>query len=171
MTKRTADDSTNNTFAKKASNKANKSETNNSNRHRPLALNSPKQRQGSYFEQQALMFLQQQGLTLIAQNWQQSKVGELDLVMLESGQSWSTLVFIEVRQRLRSNFGDAALSVTKSKQRKVIKTAKYFLQQYPNYANYDCRFDVIAYDVKQINNLKADYQPEWLMGAFIAAAW
>ncbi|MGP4953474.1 YraN family protein, partial [Psychrobacter sp. T6-1] len=49
---------------------------------RPLQLSSPKQRQGGYFEQQACSFLQIQGLTLIAQNWQQPKVGELDLVMI-----------------------------------------------------------------------------------------
>lgn len=92
------------------------------------------------------------------QNWQQPKVGELDLVMIESGQAWSTLVFIEVRQRQRSCFGDAALSVTAGKQRKIIKTAKYFLQQYSEYGHYDCRFDVIAYDVvrrtSSVNNVK-----------------
>lgn len=115
--------------------------------HRPLALTSPKQRQGSRFEQQACQFLQRQGLVLVAQNWQQPKVGELDLVMLDKGAVWSTLVFIEVRQRRRSNFGDAALSVTKAKQRKIIKTAKYFLQQHPQYADCDCRFDVIAYNL------------------------
>ena len=166
------------------------------NGHRPLTLTSPKQRQGSVFEQQACQFLQQQGLELIAQNWQQPKIGELDLVMLETGQAWSTLVFIEVRQRLRSSFGDAALSVTKAKQRKIIKTAKYFLQQYPEYAHFECRFDVIAYDIERSmsrtakhdnynennhneNNRKdyptehstAGYQPEWLLGAFIATAW
>ncbi|WP_350562651.1 YraN family protein [Psychrobacter sp. CAL346-MNA-CIBAN-0220] len=152
-----------------------------SNRHRPLILTSPKQRQGSYFEKQALMFLQNQGLILIAQNWQQPKVGELDLVMLETGQAWSTVVFIEVRQRRRSSFGDAALSVTKAKQRKIIKTTKYFLQHYPEYANYDCRFDVIAYNiarstasmdsVETADDTKPPYRPEWLVGAFIAKAW
>ena len=166
------------------------------NGHRPLALTSPKQRQGSLFEQRACQFLQQQGLELIAQNWQQPKIGELDLVMLETGQTWSTLVFIEVRQRLRSSFGDAALSVTKAKQRKIIKTAKYFLQQYPEYAHFECRFDVIAYNVersmsKVANNDKSNNdknnndndndnitehltvacQPEWLSGAFMATAW
>ncbi|WP_440455134.1 YraN family protein [Psychrobacter sp. ASPA161_9] len=159
------------------------------NGHRPLALTSPKQRQGSLFEQQACQFLQQQGLVLIAQNWQQPKIGELDLVMLEIGQTWSTLVFIEVRQRLRSSFGDAALSVTKAKQRKIIKTAKYFLQQHSEYAHFECRFDVIAYNIERstsniANNDKnnndknniaehstASYQPEWLSGAFMATAW
>lgn len=142
--------------------------------HKTLILTSPTQRQGSLFEQQACEFLQRQGLRLLAQNWQQPKIGELDLIMLEMGRAWSTLVFIEVRQRQRSVFGDAALSVTPSKQRKLIKTAKYFLQQHPEYAHYDCRFDVIAYNTTDKMPLKEqlpDNQPEWLQGAFIANAW
>ena len=152
---------------------------------KPLMLTSPKQRQGSYFEQQACEFLQGQGLILIAQNWQQTKVGELDLVMLEKGQAWSTLVFVEVRQRQQSHFGDAALSVTAAKQRKIIKAARHFLQQNPQYHKYECRFDVIAYNTmnkknKNEANITLDNQPnqrleinqpEWLQGAFIASAW
>ena len=152
---------------------------------KPLTLTSPKQRQGSRFEQRACEFLQAQGLILIAQNWQQPKVGELDLVMLENGQAWSTLVFIEVRQRQRSDFGDAALSVTASKQRKIIKAARYFLQQNQKYKDYECRFDVIAYNTSNNNNKNEPdvtlgtqpnqrleiNQPEWLQGAFIASAW
>ena len=146
--------------------------------NKPLTLTSPTQRQGSRFEQQACAFLQAQGLILIAQNWQQPKVGELDLIMLERGQAWSILVFIEVRQRQRSGFGDAALSVTKSKQYKIIKAARYFLQQHPEYNDYECRFDVIAYDTNTKNNSRdvkettsKNTQPEWLQGAFIASAW
>ncbi|WP_296210274.1 YraN family protein [Psychrobacter sp. UBA3480] len=142
--------------------------------HKPLILTSPKQRQGSRFEQQACEYLQAQGLRLVAQNWQQPKVGELDLVMIETGSAWSTLVFVEVRQRKFSNYGDAALSVTTSKQRKVIKTAQSFLQQYPEYAHYDCRFDVIAYNTMSKSNSRneqLDNQPEWIQNAFIASAW
>ncbi|WP_423813058.1 YraN family protein [Psychrobacter sp. 219-2-C] len=146
--------------------------------NKPLTLTSPTQRQGSRFEQQACAFLQAQGLILVAQNWQQPKVGELDLIMLEKGQAWSILVFIEVRQRQRSGFGDAALSVTKSKQYKIIKAARYFLQQHPEYNDYECRFDVIAYDTNTKNNSRdvkettsKNTQPEWLQGAFIASAW
>jgi len=142
--------------------------------HKPLILTSPKQRQGSRFEQQACEYLQAQGLRLVAQNWQQPKVGELDLVMIETGSAWSTLVFIEVRQRKSSNYGDAALSVTVSKQRKVITTAHSFLQQHPEYAHYDCRFDVIAYNTMSKSNSRneqLDHQPEWIQNAFIDSAW
>ncbi len=146
---------------------------------RALQLSSPKQRQGGYFEQQACLFLQAKGLTLIAQNWQQPKVGELDLVMLEAGVAWPVLVFVEVRQRKRSGFGDAATSVTQAKQKKIIKAAKCFLQQYPKYADYDCRFDVLAYNGSTLNpalsdnkeSRNTDPSPEWLVGAFVAAAW
>ena len=142
--------------------------------HKPLILTSPKQRQGSRFEQQACEYLQAQGLRLVAQNWQQPKIGELDLIMIEAGPAWSTLVFIEVRQRKQSGFGDAAISITASKQRKVIKTAQIFLQQHPEYADYDCRFDVIAYNTSGSILLKdsaSDTQPEWIKGAFVARAW
>ncbi|MBB3107874.1 putative endonuclease [Psychrobacter luti] len=145
---------------------------------KPLTLTSPTQRQGSRFEQQACEFLQAQGLILVAQNWQQPKVGELDLIMIEKGRAWSTLVFIEVRQRQRSGFGDAALSVTKNKQNKIIKAARYFLQQHPEYSEYDCRFDVVAYDTNTKNStsdikemLPENIHSEWLQGAFIASAW
>ena len=149
--------------------------------HKPLVATSPTQRQGNYFEQLACTYLQQQGLTVVAQNWQQPKVGELDLVMIESGSAWSTLVFVEVRQRKRSNFGDAALSVTTRKQAKIIKTAQYFLQQHPEYADFECRFDVVAFNINKaitaaievdtMNEKKSDCRPEWLAGAFVAKAW
>ena len=155
--------------------------------NKPLILSSPKQRQGGHYERQACQYLQTKGLVLIAQNWHQPKVGELDLVMLEKGVAWSTLVFIEVRQRRLSGFGDAALSVTTAKQNKIIKTAKYFLQQHPQYANHDCRFDVVAYNIKKrptkisTSNLNTQQNcdekseqsvlPEWVVGAFVAKAW
>lgn len=144
---------------------------------RPLPLTAPKQRQGQHFETQALHFLQQQGLTLVAQNWQQPKIGEIDLIMIEQGRAWPVLVFVEVRQRARSQFGDASMSVTKAKQRKLIKAARYFLQQQPQYADYECRFDVVTYDdTRQIDHDSqtpphALNKPTWIPSAFMANAW
>lgn len=152
--------------------KINNSKINISNCHsEPLALTSPKQRQGSHFEQLACEYLQAEGLLLLAKNWYQPKVGELDLVMLEVADKWSTLVFIEVRQRKRSSFGNAALSITTAKQRKIIKTAQYYLSKHPEYADCECRFDVVAYDVDQAKGRVDTCPPEWLIGAFVAQAW
>ena len=131
---------------------------------KPLSLTSPTQRQGGHFEQMASQYLQAQGLTVLYQNWQQAKVGELDLVMLQAGKAWDTLVCVEVRQRqavsVRGGFGDALMSITPAKQLKIIKAARYCLKQHTEYAQCECRFDVIAYE-------DASQLPEWVKAAFI----
>ena len=70
-----------------------------------------------------------------------------------------TLIFIEVKYRKSANFGTAQEMVSKSKQQKIINTANIFLEQNPQYQNYECRFDVIA-----INNNDI----EWIKSAFNA---
>lgn len=131
-----------------------------------MQLVSPTQQSGATFEALACEFLQHQGLTLIAQNWQQPKVGEIDLIMMSQNENdgLATLVFIEVRKRRASSFGNAAMSISPAKQEKLAKTAQYFLQQHPQFANCDCRFDVVAFD----GNNKV---PDWIVGAFLAQAW
>jgi putative endonuclease len=67
---------------------------------------------GQAAESRAEAFLKTQGLTLVARNWR-CRFGEIDLVM----QDGSTLVFVEVRLRSRSDFGGAAASVTPPSRR------------------------------------------------------
>lgn len=112
----------------------------------PSLLSSPKQRHGGGYEKIAADFLQQQGLSIIAQNWQQPNIGEIDLILLHPGPVWDTVVFAEVRKRKVSHYGDALMSITKAKQRKLIKTARFFLRQQPEYAQLECRFDVVAFN-------------------------
>lgn len=137
----------------------------------PDLLSSPKQRHGGGYEKIAAKFLQQHGLSIIAENWHQPNVGEIDLILLHPGQVWNTLVFVEVRKRKVSNYGDAQMSITKTKQRKLIKTAKFFLRQNPKYAHMDCRFDVVAFNETFESAEKKSIAPEWVQGAFIANAW
>ncbi|MBN6713049.1 YraN family protein [Pseudomonas capsici] len=89
----------------------------------------------------ALLYLQQQGLRPITQNWS-CKRGELDLVMLDG----DTVVFVEVRYRRHSGWGGAMESVDFRKQEKLITAAQLFLQQESQWADHPCRFDVIAVD-------------------------
>lgn len=130
----------------------------------PLKLASPTQKSGAAFEAIACQFLQDNGLTLITQNWQQPKVGEIDLIMQDQSLAWPTLIFVEVRKRRASNFGNAALSVSPAKQKKLIKTARYFLQSQPKFVNFDCRFDVVTFDGQ-------DMTPNWIVAAFLAEAY
>ena len=94
---------------------------------------------GAAAEEQALQYLLQRGLTLVARNFRRP-FGELDLIM----QDQSTLVFVEVRSRASQRFGGAAASISSSKQRRMQLAALAFLQTYKRAPA--CRFDVIAID-------------------------
>ncbi len=63
-----------------------------------------------------------------------------------------------MRYRKNHYHGGAAASVDIRKQKKIIVTAHYFLQQYPHYTN--ARFDVIAIqgESQQINWIKDAFQ-------------
>jgi putative endonuclease len=116
---------------------------------------APKASSGAQAEQRAAEFLQQQGLVIREKNYR-CKAGEIDLIM----QQGDTLIFTEVRLRNHRLFADAAESVTIAKQRKIIKTAQYYLQQNKLTDKINCRFDVIAFS----NNER----PEWIKDAFTA---
>lgn len=94
--------------------------------------------QGQEAEQQACEFLQRQGLRSITRNYR-CRIGEIDLIM----QSHDCLVFVEVRFRRYSEFGGAAASVDRRKQRRLLATAQLYLQQHKA-SNRPCRFDVVA---------------------------
>lgn len=98
-----------------------------------------KQLEGDAGEDQALRFLQEQGLKLVERNFS-CKGGEIDLVM----QDGRGLVFVEVRKRANNGYGGAAASVTSRKQARLVIAAQTFLQRYKMPP--PCRFDVIAID-------------------------
>jgi putative endonuclease len=68
-------------------------------------------------------------------------------------------VFVEVRSRSHTLYGSPLESVTRTKQRKILKTATYFLKQRNWLTKFDCRFDVIG--ISQQNF-------EWIKHAFTA---
>jgi len=113
---------------------------------------------GAIFEQRACAELQRAGLKLLDRNYT-TRYGEIDLVMLDR----DTVVFVEVRHRLTNSHGNAAATVTASKQIKLIQTAGLWLSSHPRHANHPCRFDVVSYD-GPAELAKA----QWLKNAFEA---
>lgn len=113
---------------------------------------------GDGFEQRACAELERAGLKLLARNYT-TRHGELDLVMREG----ATVVFVEVRYRRSASHGDAATSVTASKQGKLILAAQLWLAAHPQHARATCRFDVVSYD-----GPPDAIQHAWLRGAFEA---
>ena len=109
--------------------------------------------QGRHFEYKAKQFLQQQGLQFISRNVSFS-VGEIDLVMKDQN-IW---VFVEVRFRRHDKFGNALMSVTLSKRKKLLAAAKLWLLKHnENIETALCRFDICATTGNQF---------EWLPNAF-----
>ena len=112
---------------------------------------------GQAAENQALEFLQGQGLKLLTRNWR-CKGGELDLVMLDA----DTVVFVEVRYRLHASFGGALGSIDGRKQKRLVLAASLVLQKEPRWAAQPCRFDVVALQ----GSHHAGRPLQWLKNAF-----
>jgi putative endonuclease len=114
---------------------------------------------GAAAESLAAENLQARGLEVLARNLR-CKGGELDLVCLDGG----VLAVVEVRQRGRTDFGGAAGSVTRRKQRKLIRAARYFLQRQPAWRAHAMRFDVLA-----LEGIPGEHRIVWIKDAFRAA--
>jgi putative endonuclease len=94
---------------------------------------------GQQAEAWAERHLCEHGLEVLARNWR-CREGELDLVMLDG----DTVVFAEVRYRTHRQWGGALGSIDSRKQARVITAAQRFLLKEPAWADYPCRFDIIA---------------------------
>lgn len=73
---------------------------------------------------------------IIKRNYRK-KCGEIDIV----AQKEETLIFVEVKTRKNDEYGAPCEFVTRPKQEKIIKTAKFFITE--NNIDANVRFDVI----------------------------
>jgi putative endonuclease len=92
---------------------------------------------GAVIEAEVEKWLSARGLVPVTRN-SHAKGGEIDLIMRDG----DTLVFIEVRYRASSRFGSALESVTATKQRRLIKAARFYLAHHG--LSCSCRFDVVG---------------------------
>ncbi|MCW8922318.1 MAG: YraN family protein [Gammaproteobacteria bacterium] len=108
-------------------------------------------------------YLTQQGLKLVVKNYHGHR-GEIDLVM----QDGNTLVFVEVRYRKNSFYGNGQESITSQKQQRILNTAEEYLQNETKLKN--ARIDVVAMSQKPQNkdngDLEDNYTFEWIKNAF-----
>jgi len=112
---------------------------------------------GNQAEQLAREHLTRHGLSFCESNFQ-CKTGEIDLIMKDG----EMLVFVEVRYRAETSHGSPLDTVTPSKQRKLIRTASYFLQQHFGDRWPACRFDVVGIN----GELDGQPQVQWIPSAF-----
>lgn len=116
-----------------------------------------KKRTGNQAEDLARSYLTTRGLSFCVSNFQ-CKTGEIDLVMKHN----DMLVFVEVRYRADTSLGTPLETITHSKQKKLIRTANYFLQQHFGNRWPACRFDVVGIS-GDLNQLPAI---DWVQNAF-----
>ncbi len=83
------------------------------------------------------------------------RAGEIDLVMADDRE----LVFVEVRFRSRTDFGDGGDSVDHRKQQRLIRTAQHYLRYHGD--DRPCRFDVVS-----VGRTHYRLRFEWMRNAF-----
>jgi putative endonuclease len=113
---------------------------------------------GAAAEQLAAEYLLERGIKIVARNLR-CKAGEIDLVGLDG----EVIIIVEVRQRESLDFGGALCSVTASKQRKILRAARFFLQRESNWRGHALRFDVLA-----LQGALRAHRITWIKDAFRA---
>ncbi|MDX8393523.1 MAG: YraN family protein [Mariprofundales bacterium] len=91
---------------------------------------------GRAAEEDAAQYIKQHGYKIIARNRRLGR-GELDIIATKG----DILAFVEVRQR--ESIELALESVTKQKQRRLVSAALSFLALNHQYADMQCRFDLM----------------------------
>ncbi len=104
---------------------------------------------GAQFETVAAELLKQQGFHILEKNYR-CKTGEIDLIAREG----EYLVFIEVKYRKNARKGFAVDAVTREKQKKICRTADFYMRQHHMFGDMCIRFDVAAIDGKEIRIVK-----------------
>lgn len=110
---------------------------------------------GAQAESLACAHLERAGLRLLTRNYRCTR-GEIDLVMDDHG----TLVFVEVRYRRQTAFGQPAETVDARKRARLQAAAEHYLLARRD--DCACRFDVVA--------IRGGAPPrlDWLRDAFHA---
>ena len=108
-------------------------------------------KRGSGYEQVAADFLMKQGYEILEMNYR-IRQGEIDIIAREGGY----IVFVEVKYRAKGE-ADALSAVDFKKQRKISRTALYYLHHKQEGMQTPMRFDVISV---------TDGEIRWIRDAF-----
>ncbi len=95
---------------------------------------------GKYAEFLARLYMRLHGFGIAAKNYVSGRgttAGEIDFVAKRG----HLLVFVEVKQR--STLDNAAYAISLNQQQRLIRGARNFLKNNPQYRSFDVRFDAI----------------------------
>lgn len=89
-------------------------------------------------ERQAKDYLLGRGYGIVATNWRYTRVAEVDIIATAPQQN--RLVFLEVKTR-RRHMETAIQGLTAAKRRRLVQAMQRFVQQHPQWAQYDLQVD------------------------------
>ena len=95
-------------------------------------------KKGKIGEDVAVNFLRQNGYQILEKNYYYNH-GEIDIIAKDG----KVLVFVEVKSRRSTRFGEPEESVTLKKQELLRRTAEGYVAE-KNIGEIDCRFDVVS---------------------------
>lgn len=106
-------------------------------------------------EQVVSDYLKRKGYQILERNYTKN-TGEIDIIAKEE----DTYVFVEVKNRTQTRFGEPIESVTPEKITKIVKTAKLYMV-YKNIYPAKCRFDVVTLKYGEVeNHIKSAFTAE-----------
>lgn len=101
---------------------------------------------GFWGEKEAEIFLVKKGYTILETNFK-TDFGEIDIIARIQG----VIVFVEVKTRSNTHFGNPEEAITTSKSEHMLNSALAYMQDHPENDS-DWRIDVIAVNVNKTNN-------------------
>ena len=111
---------------------------------------------GQQGEEKAQSYLKEKGYQILHVNWRHRR-SEIDIIAMDG----DILVFVEVKTRQTSLFGDPENAVDYKKQRHLIHAANAYVLKYGY--DKDARFDVVSVIIEkhtsQINHFKDAFYP------------
>jgi putative endonuclease len=98
---------------------------------------SENKKKGDWGEKMAAAYLTEKGYRVVKTQWHYSRY-EIDLIVLKQ----NTIVFVEVKTRFSADYGAPWEAVNYAKQRKICKSADYYLRCYR--VDEEPRFDIVS---------------------------
>ncbi|GMO40230.1 MAG: YraN family protein [Termitinemataceae bacterium] len=107
---------------------------------------------GRIGEDRAVVFLLEANFNIIGRNYR-GPLGEIDIIALDG----DVLVFVEVKSWNTYTSENLEYGINKKKQRKIVETAKFFIQEHRKYKELAVRFDVVFVDTENITHITAAF--------------
>lgn len=111
-----------------------------------------KQSVGRLGEAIAARHLASQGYRLLQRNFRAKQYGEVDIIALHPDRK--TLIFVEVKTRVGSVYGNPEEAINNHKLRELKKMVDYYFHLYPN-PNFSPQIDVIAVSLTEANSIES----------------